>query len=145
MEVFRGIAVPAISVLDYVARLCKYVDRWAEEEAGPHSAGVRSILMALVLIQRSKLQVTILTVHRLLMTSVLIAVKFAEDFAISNTFWGDVGGTTLQDVNKMELEFCQIVDWKFQVSCDAYAEQQKKYVFCASGLSTGETFHLSGR
>jgi len=122
---YLGLSVPPISMIDYIERLVKYVNQWAEDDAGPTSTGVRCSLLAIEYLDRSALKVTPRSVHRLFMTAVLLAVKFTEDFAISNKFWADVGGCKLEDVNRMEVSFCGTLNWNLEVSIEAYELQKK--------------------
>jgi hypothetical protein len=124
---FLGTAVPPINLVDYIERLVKYINQWAEDIAGPNSPGIRCMLLAVEYLERSRVKITPRSVHRYLMSAVLIAVKFTEDFAISNKFWGDVGGCKLEDVNRMEMAFCQILSWNFSVSTDEFVIQQARF------------------
>jgi len=124
---FIGSAIPPITLLDYVERLVKYTNQWAEDTVGPNSTGVRCILIAAEYIRRSKVRLTVRSVHRYVMAAMLLAVKFTEDFAISNQFWGDVGGCKLEDVNRMEIAFCKDLEWNMCVDEALVLSSQVRY------------------
>jgi hypothetical protein len=117
---FVGSAVPGISLHDYVERLVKYANQWADEKPSRHCAGVRCVLIGLDYLSRAKVRLTPRSVHRYMMTAVLVAIKFTEDFAISNQFWGDVGGCKLEDVNRMEIAFVTALNWSLQTSSESF-------------------------
>lgn len=121
---FVGSAVPGIALLDYVERLVRYANQWAEEKPSKASAGVRCLMFAVDYLQRANARLTPRSVHRYLMTAVLAAIKFTEDFAISNQFWGDVGGCKLDDVNRMEVSFALALNWSFRPSDESYQAVQ---------------------
>ena len=117
---FHGSKVPQISVLDYLQRIVKYVNKWAEDSPSASSSGIHCLIMGLYFIQSLPIKLTPLSFHRLILTAVLLAIKTSEDFAISNKFWGDVGGCTLHEVNEMEVRFCQYLSWKLFISSDEF-------------------------
>ena len=124
---FLGTAVPPISILDYIERLVKYVNQWAEDEPCASSTGVRCCLMAVEYLERTKVRLAPRSVHRYFLAAVLMAIKTTEDFAISNKFWGDVGGCKVEDVNRMEVAFCKLLEWNFEVSSEAFVTQQSRF------------------
>jgi len=126
---FLGSSAPPITILDYVERLVRYVNQWAEDEPSPTSTGIRCLLLAVEYLERANLKITSRSVHRFVMCGVLLAVKFTEDFAISNKFWGEVGGCKLDDVNRMEAAFCQLLEWRFDVSSKGFAARQSQFVY----------------
>ena len=46
-----------------------------------------------------------LTVHRVACTSLLLAVKFLDDFTFKNSYYANVSGVTLKELNALELLF----------------------------------------
>lgn len=123
---FIGSAIPPISLGDYLERLVKYANQWAEDKPSATSTGIRCLLIALEFLLRSKARLTPHSIHRYVMTAVLLAIKTTEDFAISNKFWGDVGGCKLEDVNKMEVTLCTDLNWKLHVDSGQFIEHQSR-------------------
>jgi hypothetical protein len=54
--------------------------------------------------------------HRVLLTATLIAIKYSEDTFYSNEYYAKVGGIQTNELNKMELEFLEKLDFKVYVS-----------------------------
>ena len=124
---FEGQQVPSISLHEYVDRLIRYVDAWAGEKPSPVSTGVSCALMGVEYMDRINVPVSEKSVHRLYLCSVLVAVKFTEDFVISNRFWAKVGGIDLEEMNKLELGFCSLIDWKLGITSKEFESQQVRF------------------
>lgn len=119
--------VPEITIDDYLHRIVKYVNKWGKDTPSPKSTGVRCALMAIEYLDRNEIRVTPKSVHHLLLIAVLLSVKNTEDFYISSKFWSDVGGCTIDEVNEMELAFCNMLNWKFEVSRENYMVQESRF------------------
>lgn len=52
------------------------------------------------------------TVHRFLLVATLVAQKSLEDFFYTNDHYAKVGGVALTELNCLELDFLNRVDWK---------------------------------
>jgi Cyclin len=124
---FEGKQLPTISIHDYVDRLIRYVDAWAGEKPHLASTGISAALIAVEYLDRLNVGISFGSIHRLYMCAVLVAVKFTEDFTISNRFWAKVGGIDLQDMNKLELAFCTLLEWKLQISREDFESQQCRF------------------
>ena len=123
---FHGNHVPSISLEKYIKRLVKYVNEWAEDQAGISSTGIRCALLAVEYLDRAQCDLTPRSIHRYYMIGVLMAVKFTEDFAISNKFWAEVAGCKIDDVNKMEATFCDLLKWNLKITGkDLYLQQER--------------------
>jgi len=127
LEEFEGKAIPSISLVDYVDRLIRYVDAWAGEKASVSSTGVSAALMGVEYIDRLNFPISARSIHRLYLCAVLVAVKYTEDFTITNRFWAKVGGIDLQDMNRLECAFCGLLEWKLGVSREEFESQQNRF------------------
>lgn len=58
---------------------------------------------------------TIYNIHRLLITSIMLAVKFHEDFYYSNSFYAKVGGLPLPELNHLEVQFLLFINFELTV------------------------------
>jgi hypothetical protein len=125
---FFGEKILQISMLDYVERLIHYTNVWSDNEIpGPDSTGVQCALLALHFLQRSNVQISPYSIHRLFATAFLIGLKYTSDFLISNSFWAKVGGFSLQETNRMELNLCSQLNWNCGVSPETYQELQERF------------------
>jgi len=71
-----------------------------------------------------------LNVHKFVLISMMIAIKFNEDDCYTNKFYAEVGGLTLKELNILELEFCKLIRFKFHVleeEFNLYIKYLQKY------------------
>eukprot|EP00249_Psilotum_nudum_P004495 c18011_g2_i1 orf=248-934(-) len=97
--VFHGRRPPSISIGKYLERIFKYAN------CSPSCFVVACIYLERLQHQQAGLPITALTVHRLLITSIMIATKFLEDTHYNNAYYAKVGGVMVLEMNRMELEF----------------------------------------
>lgn len=97
---------PGISVLDYLHRLAK------------HATLSPPLLLSMVYyIDRlfsayPDFTINTLTVHRFLITAAAVAAKGLSDSFWNNTTYARIGGLRVAELNLLELEFLQRVDWR---------------------------------
>ncbi|KAL5199360.1 hypothetical protein ABZP36_020563 [Zizania latifolia] len=125
---FRGRARPEISVRRYAERIYRYagcspacfvvahvyLDRLArrreddeddeDEEEAPAPARVDSY-----------------SVHRLLITSVMVAAKFMDDIHYNNAYFARVGGVEVAEMNGLELELLFALRFRLNVTPATFA------------------------
>merc|ERR1712216_1092466 len=82
-------------------------------------------VIALVYIDRlskmeSNVTVCDLTIHRLLLITVMTAAKFQDDVYYSNKYYAKVGGIRLKEVNALEAFLLKLLDWKMCVTPQEY-------------------------
>ena len=110
--------IPSLPVYQYLMRLVKGARGSAE-------------LFVAVLIYINRLDkcagidLTSRNCHRLILTTFIIAAKANEDFVFSNTYYAQVGGVSLEDLNEMEVFFLNSVDWNVSTTVEypLYAEK----------------------
>lgn len=66
--------------------------------------------------EHTELAVTSLTVHRLVICAVLLAVKMTDDRYFNNAFFAKIGGIDLSELNTIELKMLQLLDYRTHVS-----------------------------
>eukprot|EP00960_Hanusia_phi_P069867 767180-Hanusia_phi.AAC.2 len=60
--------------------------------------------------------------HRLVLTAVMVATKFVDDFYFSNSYWSKVGGIQIEELNGLELEFLFLSGFSLHVQRAEYDE-----------------------
>lgn len=129
---YQGSNEPEISIGDYFERLVKYANNFSQDQPGPASSGIRALLLGVQLVERSQIKVTRLNVHRLFLTALLLAIKSHEDYPVSHKFWGQVGGVSGEDLNRMERELCADLKFTIHVRVEQYHALQSRFgVFSA--------------
>ncbi|KAK6120084.1 hypothetical protein DH2020_046214 [Rehmannia glutinosa] len=111
--VFHGLRAPSLSVQQYIDRIFKY------SCCSPSCFIIAHIYLDRF-IQRTNLCLTSLNIHRLLITSVMVAAKFMDDAFFNNAYYARVGGVTTAELNKLETKFLFGVDFRLHVSVQTF-------------------------
>jgi hypothetical protein len=96
---FHSPRVPTISIRQYVERIVTYAP-----------CTVECFVVALVYLDRlvrnqGNMFINVRTVHRIFITSVLLAAKYCDDIYFNNKYYARVGGISCPEMNALELEF----------------------------------------
>lgn len=89
---FHALRAPAISIEDYLQRISKYSG--CSEECFILSL----IYVDRLINQNQNLIVNSLCVHRLIITSIMLAAKFFDDQYFNNAYYGKVGGVNCKGI-----------------------------------------------
>jgi len=113
---FHAQRPPAISIYDYLHRIARYALCSGE-----------CFVLALVYIDRIIQQnptfvVNSLNIHRLLITSVMLAAKFFDDQYFNNAYYAKVGGVPAPEMNSLEVEFLFMTNFSLFVTTDTYRQ-----------------------
>jgi len=126
---FHMKVVPKISISAYIARIHAHI---------PLSES--SFIVALVYINRlakrdSGVVVATLTWVKLVLTAILLASKYLddeEDIHYNNAFYAKVGGLSVKELDKLEVRFMQLLDWRLFVTEAEYMHYHK--LVCESSI-----------
>ncbi|MCO5599816.1 hypothetical protein L7F22_053923 [Adiantum nelumboides] len=107
---FHSRAAPGITILSYLRRIAKYT-----------SLEKSCMLILLVYIDRvcqriAGFTICSLTVHRFVCAAVVCSSKALCDAFSTNGHYARVGGISLIELNMLEKEFLNIIDWKLSCS-----------------------------
>ncbi|KAI9340737.1 cyclin-domain-containing protein [Pilaira anomala] len=117
---FHSRAVPNITVLSYLTRIHKFAPFTNE--------ALLSILIYFDSITKLENGFTInsYNIHRLLITSLVVASKFTSDVFYANSRYAKVGGIPLRELNQLELEFLFLINFQLHIKLPElqdYADQ----------------------
>eukprot|EP00405_Crypthecodinium_cohnii_P019985 CAMPEP_0206475920 /NCGR_PEP_ID=MMETSP0324_2-20121206/34383_1 /ASSEMBLY_ACC=CAM_ASM_000836 /TAXON_ID=2866 /ORGANISM="Crypthecodinium cohnii, Strain Seligo" /LENGTH=345 /DNA_ID=CAMNT_0053951403 /DNA_START=147 /DNA_END=1184 /DNA_ORIENTATION=- len=112
---FHSEVVPRFSTLEYLTRIAAYFD-----------CSDQCLLLSLVYIDRlmnmnPEVVVSPWSIHRILLTGVMVATKFWDDNYYSNAHYAQVGGVTTEECCGLEELFLKYLDWKLYVSEEEYS------------------------
>jgi len=114
---FHALTKPSVPILEYAQCLLRH------SECSPECLVAALIYMdALVRKYPARLAVNSFTVHRLLLCSLVVAIKNQEDTFYSNHFYATIGGVDKREMNALEIEFLFACDFNLFVSREMYAE-----------------------
>jgi len=125
---FHALQAPQITVKAYLNRIAKYSN--CSEEC---------FVLALIYIDRlikhnGNFLVNSLNVHRLMITSIMLAAKFFDDQYFNNAYFGKVGGVLSKELNLLETEFMFMINFNLYVETEIY-ELYNKRLMCHGQFS----------
>ena len=110
---FNSGAIPKISIYDYLLRIQEY-----------SNIEKNSLIISLIYIDRiykiGKLILTHYNIHKILFTSILIAIKYNEDNFYDNQFYSEIAGIKLNELKLIEYNFLALCDFNMFVSDEIF-------------------------
>ncbi|KAK8711134.1 hypothetical protein V6N13_146430 [Hibiscus sabdariffa] len=99
ISVFHGLSRPTISIQNYLDRIYKYAN------CSPSCFIVAYVYLDRFSQRQPSLPINSFNVHRLLITSVMVAAKFMDDMCYNNSYYAKVGGIKTAEMNFLEVDF----------------------------------------
>ena len=78
------------------------------------------LFCAVIYILRTGVVVSSSTIHRLLVTAIVVAMKYLEDVTYLNKYMACVGGLPLAALNRLEIEFLNMLNFNLHIDADEY-------------------------
>ncbi|KAK6937527.1 Cyclin PHO80-like, partial [Dillenia turbinata] len=113
ITIFHGSRAPTLGIRQYIDRIFKYAG------CSPSCFIIAHIYMERFL-QRTDVCLTSLNVHRLLITSIMVATKFVDDAFFNNAYYAKVGGVSTRELNWLEMKFLFSLDFRLYVSVETF-------------------------
>ena len=117
---FSANTIPNISIKDYLIRIQNY----SEMEK---STLILSLILIDKMCKKSGIVLTHYNIHRILFSSVLIAIKYNEDSYFDNNFYSQIAGVKPNELKLLEYTFLEYNDFSIYVN-DIEYEQYEKYL-----------------
>ncbi|KAL9248101.1 hypothetical protein vseg_021461 [Gypsophila vaccaria] len=114
LNVFHGVRAPNISIPKYLERLYKYT------ECSPSCFVVAYIYIDRLVHRHPQMMLLTLNVHRLLLTTLMVASKILDDVQYNNAFYAKVGGVSNVELNRLELDLLFLLDFEVMVSSPVF-------------------------
>eukprot|EP01066_Platyproteum_vivax_P005442 Platyproteum_vivax@DN168_c0_g1_i1.p1 len=113
-SIFDSPRLPPVSLSDYFQRLLK------NASIGVHSSVIVFALLSKVFENNPQMAFTSWNGHRLLLTAAMMTQKVYHDRFYANEYWAKIGGVTVSNMNRLELTFLRLCDWKLHVTAEEY-------------------------
>jgi hypothetical protein len=113
-RVFQSETVPPVSISAYLDRLAKY------SNSSQGSLILALYYMGSLVRHVPNFIISPFNVHRLLLVSVLCASKFHDDVYFSNSFFAKIGGVSVKELNRLEVEFLALIRFNLYVAPELY-------------------------
>ena len=105
--------IPNITITNYLKRLIKH--------SKPEPS---TLILGVIYFDRicnnGNLILNYFNVYKLLLISLVLAIKFNEEYFETNEFYGRVGGLNNKSINKLEIKVLQILNYNLYVKQDIY-------------------------
>lgn len=109
-----------------------------------NSVGVAAMIyIDRVLERHPEIVLTSRTVHRLLISAMLLAAKFNDDVHLGNGAFAQIGGIRTAELNRLEVSFLKLCDFSLVVSSELYAATVSAFETQVTGMSPVEVAPLS--
>ena len=113
LKCFYSKEVPLISIKDYLEHIYKYTK-------------INSSTLVLILIYIDRIcnicncKLSYYNIHKIILSSILIAIKYNEDECFSLKFYAKVGGVSLSEILLLEYSFISLINFNLYVSNDLF-------------------------
>ncbi|KAG7013796.1 Cyclin-U2-2 [Cucurbita argyrosperma subsp. argyrosperma] len=112
--VFECREAPDMSIQCYLERIFRYT------KVGPSVYVVAYVYIDRFCQQNPGFRINLRNVHRLLITTVMVASKYVEDMNYRNSYYARVGGLTTKEMNQLELDFLFMMGFKCHVNLSVF-------------------------
>ncbi|KAL9650373.1 hypothetical protein ABK040_016440 [Willaertia magna] len=113
---------PAISVLKYLERIVKFAFCTAE-------CYILSLVYMDRLVQANpQFVISNYSIHRLLITSIMVAAKFFDDKFYDNAYYAKVGGIDVEEINRLEIEFLFMIQFSLHIQAPEFNQYKQEFV-----------------
>ncbi|CAA3008776.1 cyclin-P3-1-like [Olea europaea var. sylvestris] len=113
ITIFHGSRAPSLSICQYIDRIFKY------SSCSPSCFVIAHIYVDRF-VQRTNMFLTSLNIHRVIITSVMVAAKFIDDAFFNNAYYARVGGVSTAELNKLEMKFLFGLDFELHVTLQTF-------------------------
>ena len=107
--IFSANSIPKISLYDYLIRIQTYTHL-------ERSTLISSLIYIDRLCELGKLTLTYFNIHRILVGSILIAIKYNEDSVYNNKYYSEIAGVDIKELNSIEYKFIELCNFKMFIS-----------------------------
>jgi plasmid stability protein len=120
MTRFHALSIPKISRLKYLQFI------WDKSRCDRSCFVIAMIFLDRVMGYDSNVQVTPYTVHKLVLCALLTAAKFNTDAVCDNLFWAGIGGTKIEELNQLELEFLFLIHFSLMITEEEFVRYNEE-------------------
>ncbi|KAF8092397.1 hypothetical protein N665_0415s0017 [Sinapis alba] len=113
-HIFDCREIPDMTIQSYLERIFRYT------KAGPSVYVVAYVYIDRFCQVNPGFRISLTNVHRLLITTIMIASKYVEDLNYRNSYFAKVGGLETEDLNRLELEFLFLMGFKLHVTVSVF-------------------------
>ena len=113
LKCFYSTNIPLISVKDYLNHIYKYT-----------KINSSTIVLILIYIDRIcniyKCKLSYYIIHKLILGSIMLAIKYNEDEYYSPKFYAKIGGVSLSEILNLEYNFISLINFDLFVTSELF-------------------------
>lgn len=120
-KIFFNKKAPKITIFNYIKRI--FLLSNAENS---------TIIISIILLERflnlNNFKLSLHNVYKIYFVSVMISIKYNEDYIIDNKSFAKIAGLKNEELNDLEIKFLKNIDYRVYVSYNEYCLYLKKVV-----------------
>ncbi|KAF7825299.1 cyclin-U2-1-like [Senna tora] len=113
-NIFDSREIPDMTIQSYLERIFRYT------RAGPSVYVVAYVYIDRFCHNNPEFRINASNVHRLLITTIMVASKYVEDMNYRNSYFARVGGLKTNELNELEVEFLFLMGFKLHVNVSVF-------------------------
>ena len=134
LKCFYSKNIPLISIKDYLEHIYKYT-----------KLNTSTIILILIYIDRicniHKCKLCYYNIHKLILGSMIIAIKYNEDEYYSQKFYAKIGGVTLAEICNLEYNFLSLINYNLFVNDNLFSKYNDFILSTDSDDDDSENFN----
>ena len=135
-DIFFFKIIPGISIDDYINRIYKFT-----------KMNISTLIMAIIYIDKfcenERYVLCMNNIHKLLLTSCLLSIKFNEDINISMKYYSEIAGIPIYDLKNLEFYLLVKLRFSFFVDYDIYQKYFEYFYKSANVGNKGKEKNIS--
>ncbi|XP_028754181.1 cyclin-U2-1-like [Neltuma alba] len=140
ISIFDCREIPDLTIQSYLERISRYT------RAGPSVYVVAYVYIDRFCQNNPGFRINSRNVHRLLITTIMVASKYVEDMNYKNSYFARVGGLTTKELNDLEVEFLFMMGFKLHVNVsvfESYCSHLEREVSIGGGYHIERTLRCA--
>ena len=120
---FDAVKIPKISLDDYIKRIHKYAN------CSEACYILSFIYLDRLLHKNPSFVLSMKNIHRLILLTTVIAIKYLDDLYADNKFYAIIGGITLKELNLLETDILRLLSYELYVDPELFSQYYTELEF----------------
>ena len=112
---FLSKKIPLISIEKFFERICKLT-----------KIENSTLILIMIFIDRicelNEIELNYFNIHKLIIGSLIISIKYNEDYFFSNKIYAKICGISKEEINKIEIQFLKLLKFNLFVNHEIYVQ-----------------------
>ena len=120
---FLTINIPSMPIKDYLLRLAKFT-----------RINESTLIITLIYIDRickiNNFKLNYKNIYKLIISSMIVAIKYNEDFFYSNEVYAKLGGLTVKELKYLEFQFLILIKFNLFIEKELFDKYNNNLISC---------------